>query len=150
MNFSAYLHAQNAFNGKPQRYGHVVSDFRGGISELLAKAVNTDRLDMPVTDEDKEILLAALQSHGALDNEYKYVKGPQSSSRRGYAKAPGGGLDGRPVPSDPINFKELVNAKVWANMDVHFLDEFHNTMFQPVGGMGKFRLRRSECVSPLY
>src|SRR5690606_25455083 len=40
-------------------------------------------------------------------------------------------------PSDPINFKELIDSRVWANMDVHFLEEFQNTMFQPVGGMGK-------------
>ncbi len=137
MNFNAYLHAQNAFDGKPQRYAHVVSDFRGGISELLAKAVNTDKLDMPVTDEDKEILLAALKNHGALNDEYKYVKSLDTSARRGYAKAPGGGLNARPEPSEPINFKELIDSRVWANMDVHFLEEFQNTMFQPVGGMGK-------------
>lgn len=137
LNFNSYLHAKNAFDGKPQRYRDVISDFRGGVSELLAKAVNTDKLDMPVTDEDKELLLEALKNHGALDNEYKYVKSLQTSARRGYAKSPGGGLDGRPEPSKPIDFKDLISSKVWANMDVHFLEEFQTTMFQPVGGMGK-------------
>jgi hypothetical protein len=49
VNYNAYLHAQNAFGSKPQRLRHVLSDFHGGVAELLAKAVSQDKLDQPVT-----------------------------------------------------------------------------------------------------
>src|SRR5271169_5283789 len=67
INFNTYLHAQNAFGGKPQRYRHVIADFNGYVCELLAKAANQDKLDAAVTKEDKEILLEALRGWGALD-----------------------------------------------------------------------------------
>lgn len=135
LNFNSLLHSTTAFDGKPQKYSHILSDYRGGVTELLAKAVNAGALDQEVTTEDKEVLLASLKNHGALDSEYRYVKGPDTSLRRGYKKAPGGGLDARPEYSEPIKFSDVVNSKLWANMEVHFLEEFQSTMFQPVGGM---------------
>lgn len=136
MNFNAMLHSQHGFDGKPQRYRDVFTDYRGGLSELMSKAVNSDKLDLDVTGEDKEKLLESLQAFGVLDKEYKYVKGLQTSSYRGYKKPPGGGLTAIPEPSDPISFKDLISSQIWANMNTHFLEEFQQTMFQPVGGMG--------------
>jgi monoamine oxidase len=66
-NYNAYLHARDAFGGKPQRLRHILSDFHGNVAELLAKAVSQDQLDQPVTAEDKELLLEALRQWGALD-----------------------------------------------------------------------------------
>ena len=42
VNYNAYLHARNAFGGKPQRLRHILSDFHGSVAELLAKAVSQD------------------------------------------------------------------------------------------------------------
>ena len=67
VNYNAYLHAQDAFGGKPQRLRHVLSDLHGGVAELLAKTVSQDKLDQPITAEDKELLLEALRQWGALD-----------------------------------------------------------------------------------
>src|SRR5262249_35486668 len=121
--------------GKPQRFRHVFSDFQGGVTELLAKAVQQDKLDDPVSKEDKEVLLAALRQWGALDSNYRYVKGPLSSDRRGYERDPGGGLSGEPVPSEPIALKDVVKSRLWARMQTGNVYEFHSAIFQPVGGM---------------
>ena len=96
---------QQSFGGKPQRYRKVQADFHGTIADLMAKSVRTDRLGGAVTQEDTEILLAALQGWGGLDRDYRYVKGEDSSDRRGWDKPPGGGLERasgvRPSPSHP-------------------------------------------------
>ena len=136
INFNAYLHAQKGFDGKPQRYRDIITDYKGGLAELMSKAVNSDKLDLGVTKEDKEKLLESLQAFGVLDKDYKYVKGLETSAFRGFKKPPGGGLSGVPEPSDPIAFDDIVNSGIWANMNTHFLEEFQQTMFQPVGGMG--------------
>ena len=68
----------------------MLSDFHGSVAELLATAVSQDKLDQPVTAEDKELLLAALRQWGALDANYAYKSGVLSSDRRGYERVPGG------------------------------------------------------------
>src|SRR5215468_8206278 len=90
LNHNAYLHSSRAFGGRPQRIRAVQADFRGSISELLAKTTRQGKLDEAVTKEDQEILLQALRSWGALDREYRYNANLISSESRGYAKAPGG------------------------------------------------------------
>jgi monoamine oxidase len=88
VNHNAYLHAQTAFGGQPQRYRTVQADFHGTVSELLAKAVKTDKLDQLVSREDSEILLDALQDWGALDDDFTYRAGFYASERCGWLKPP--------------------------------------------------------------
>lgn len=135
-NFNAFLHESGGFEGKPQRFRHIYNDFKGHTAELLAKAVDQDKLDAPVSTEDKELLLEALRRHGALNEDLSYTKGLISSETRGYAREPGGGLDAAPDPSDPIALDDLLRSGLWRNMDMHTLYEFQQTLFQPVGGMG--------------
>jgi monoamine oxidase len=135
VNYNAYLHSRSAFGGKPQRFRHVYSDFQGGVTELLAKAVAQGKLDDPVSTEDKQILLAALRQWGALDANYRYVKGDATSDRRGYERDPGGGLGGEPVPSNPIGLRDIVTSRLWARMQIGNVYEFQSAIFQPVGGM---------------
>ena len=92
LNYNAYLHSTAAFGGKPQRIREIKADFEGGISELLAKATRKGALDEAVSKEDQEILLEALRSHGALDDDFRYQAGDASAALRGYARDPGGGL----------------------------------------------------------
>src|ERR1700693_3723566 len=66
VNHNAYVHARNAFGGKPRRYREVISDFHGNIAELLAKSVSQEKLDRPISVDDKQLLLAALRRWGAL------------------------------------------------------------------------------------
>src|SRR6201991_691829 len=89
LNHNALLHGANAFGGKPQRIRDVKTDFQGQVSELLAKAANQGKLDGAVSREDKEILLQALKSWGALDKDYAYKANLISAEFRGFAKEPG-------------------------------------------------------------
>src|SRR5258708_7874682 len=54
VNYNAYLHSKSAFGGKPQLFRHIYSDFQGGVTELLAKAVSQDRLDDPDSREHQQ------------------------------------------------------------------------------------------------
>ena len=135
VNYNAYVHARDAFGGKPQRYREVVSDFHGNIAELLAKSVSQDKLDRPVSADEKQSLLAALRAWGALDADYRYRAGLTGSDRRGYAKDPGGGAGGEPMPSQPLAFDDLLRSGVWRRLGTDLAYEYQTTMFQPVGGM---------------
>jgi monoamine oxidase len=135
VNHNAWLHSASAFGGKPQRYRHIDSDFRGGVAELLAKVVNQDALDQPVAAEDKEILLEALRSYGVLDENLAYRAGVSVSEYRGWSRDPGGGLSGEPEPSEPLAFREVVSSRLWRHLSVGSNYEFQMPMFQPVGGM---------------
>ena len=101
LNHNAYLHAAGAFAGVPQRIRDIKTDFQGQVSELLAKATQQGRLDEAVSKEDREILMQALRSWGALDGNYAYKANLISGDFRGYARAPGGGLGAEPVPGEP-------------------------------------------------
>jgi monoamine oxidase len=135
VNHNAYVHSSLAFGGKPQRFREVQADFNGMVSELLSKAVRTDALQGALNTEDTEILLAALQRWGALDKDYRYVTGEDSSERRGWDKPPGGGLDGKPVPSQPVAPSDLLRGRLWRALSVGLEYDYQTTLFQPVGGM---------------
>ena len=135
VNYNAYLHSKNAYGGKPQRFRHVQADFNGHVAELLAKAVNKHQLDDAVTREDQDKLLESMQRWGALDKNYRYVAGPESSSRRGYDVWPGGGLMPAPAYSQPMDFSGLLASGLWNYLPIGHDEEFQTAIFQPVGGM---------------
>ncbi len=135
LNHNALLHSSRAFGGKPQRIREIKTDFQGHTSELLAKVTQQGKLDDTVSKEDKEILLQALKSWGALDNNYAYKANEISAEFRGYAKEPGGGLNAAPVPGDPIGLSDILKSRLWRSLQNFALHEFQTTMFQPVGGM---------------
>jgi monoamine oxidase len=135
LNHNALLHASGAFGGKPQRIREIETDFRGHVTELLAKVTAQGKLDEAVSTEDREMLLAALKSWGALDQNYAYKTDLETAEFRGYAKWPGGGLSAAPVAGETIPLSEILKSRLWGylqNFAVHF---FQTTMFQPVGGM---------------
>ncbi len=135
VNYNAYMHSKNAYEGKPQRLRHVMMDFTGHTADLLAKAVNQDKLDAPLSAEDKGLLLEALQSWGGLDKDYRYVKGPDSAYLRGYATDPGGGLMPRKAYGEPMEFKALLNSRLWNHLSDCREYEYHTSLFEPEGGM---------------
>jgi len=135
VNHNAYVHARNAFGGKPQRFREVLSDVHGNIAELLAKAASQDKLDLAVSVEDKQMLLTALRQWGALDSSYAYRANALTSGRRGYDKDPGGGLSGEPVVSQPLAFDDILRSRLWFRLAAGNIYELQTTMFQPVGGM---------------
>lgn len=135
INYNAMIHNSKAFGGKPKRYREVETDFRGHISELLAKTTAQGKLDQSVTKEDAEILLQALRAYGALDRNYEYKKGALVSNHRGYDVDPGGGLSWQPTDSEPMAMSELLQSRLWTGLLTGHEYEYQMTMFQPVGGM---------------
>ncbi|WP_091743047.1 flavin monoamine oxidase family protein [Phenylobacterium immobile] len=135
-NHNAFVHSTEAFGGTPQRFRSLAADFEGNVAELLAKAIDQKALDTPLTAEDLDRLKEAMRGWGMLDQDMKYAKGIRSSSHRGFELAPGGGVNGAPVPSDVLPFDEVLKSGIWANMSFFMTDEFQTTMFQPTGGMG--------------
>jgi monoamine oxidase len=137
VNYNAYLHSVHAFDGKPQRYRTVHTDYQGYVAELLSKAVNQGQLDTPFTHEDQEMLLESLRSWGALDHQYRYRRGPRSSERRGFDVGYGGGLMPKAVPSMPLQREELMHSHLWQWLSSGNEQEFQSSIFQPVGGMDR-------------
>lgn len=137
VNYNAYLHGTRAFGGKPQRLRTVKADYHGHVAELLAKAAQGGKLDAPLTREDLEVLLASLQWWGALDGDYRYTRGHFTSDRRGWDSAPGGGLGGRPEPSQPVGLSDLLGGGLWNALPLGDLYDMQSTLLQPVGGMDR-------------
>nr|WP_066094114.1 flavin monoamine oxidase family protein [Xanthomonas massiliensis] len=135
VNYNALLHSTKAFGGKPQRFRDIDADYKGHVAELLAKCTQQHALDQAVGKEDQEILLESLRSWGALDRNFGYVKGEASSTRRGFAKYPGGGLSGKPEFSEPLGLAEVLQSRLWGSLAAGNNYEMQTTMFQPVGGM---------------
>src|SRR5882757_6898128 len=71
----------------------------------------------------------------ALDRDYKYNANLVSAEFRGYARDPGGGLGGAPLPSDPVALSDLLRSRIWRYLQSFARYNFQTTMFQPVGGM---------------
>src|ERR1700683_3007312 len=113
LNHNALLHASSAFGGTPQRIRDIKTDFQGQVSELLAKAAQQGKLDEAVTKDDREILLQALRSWGALDRNYASKANLVSAVVRGYVKEPGGGLGAAPIPGEPINLSDILKSRLW-------------------------------------
>ena len=136
INYNAYVHSEKAFGGKPQRLRAVKADYTGHVAELLAKATKSHALDAEVTPEDQERLIDSLKFWGALNRNGQWVKGPESSDRRGFDKDPGGGLSARPVLSEPVGLSDILKSGLWAALSFGDTYDMQTTMFQPVGGMG--------------
>ncbi|MBV8106278.1 MAG: flavin monoamine oxidase family protein [Hyphomicrobiales bacterium] len=137
LNHNAYLHATEAFGGRPQRIREIKADFEGAIAELLAKATRKGALDEAVSKEDQEILLEALRAQGGLDKDFRYKAGDDAADFRGYARDPGGGLAAAPSNGEPIGLHDLLTSRLWRGLQNFALYDFQTTMFQPVGGMGR-------------
>lgn len=136
VNYNAYVHSTQAFGGTPQRYRHIQADYQGHVGELLSKAVNKGALTDTLSKEDGEILLESLRNWGALDNQFRYVKGRESSNRRGWDKEPGGGLTAEPIPSEPMSAETVLRSGMWRTIGGNLSWDHESTIFQPVGGMG--------------
>ena len=137
LNFNAYLHHTGAFDGRPRRYREMQADFHGHVAELLSKCTRQNALDQAVNAEDRSMLLEALRGWGALDANYRYVKGPISSERRGPLVDGGGGLAQRPIYSEPDPLQPLLEAELWRTIGWGQDYEYQTPLFQAKGGMGQ-------------
>jgi monoamine oxidase len=106
---------------KRVRMREVKADMIGYSCELLAKAVNQDKLDRPLTKEDKEQLVTFLVAEGYLDNkDFAYRKNTGRGS------------------GDPHDFNALLQSGFQTRIRSVVAGTGMMPMFQPVGGMDQF------------
>jgi monoamine oxidase len=148
---SALLQSPKLNAGKPIRMRQAVSDARGHVSELLAKAVNRGRLDDQLTPEDRERMVAFLKLYGDLDRFNEYP----GSDRAGFKLEPFA-YDKKGVHLPPLAMHEILDSELWVPIVFDEFIDWQATMLQPVGGMDRIprafeerlgrRIRRGEEV----
>ena len=127
-----YIYRENAgpLSGQKIHFREAVTDMRGYISELLAKSVDQNAVNAPLTAEDKEKLIEFLRTYGGLNPDLFY----KGSSRRGFA-APQGGGDNPGEVGDPYDLSALLQLGFAGDEVSEWGYNQQMTMFQPVGGM---------------
>lgn len=119
--------------GQRVRQRTARADWRGHTSALLAKVVQQDKLDHPLTVEDKERLIEFLRLDGDLDpDELAYF----GSTRRGYRVWPAGGTQ-RGQVDEPSPLPDLLQAELARHFQRTTDVDYQPSLFQPVGGMDR-------------
>ena len=124
-NESSYFYYEGEAIGplarKRVRLREVKADMIGYTCELMAKAINQDQLDLPLTAQDKERFVTFLVSEGYLDSaDHAYKK----TTARG--------------PGDPYDFQTLLQSGFGNRIRSVIEGTGMAPMFQPVGGMDQF------------
>jgi len=115
------------------RVREIHNDVRGYMNELLAKAVDQNKLDAAMTKEDAQKVIEYLRAEGGLDIDKLY----KASARRGYIQSPGAGEKAGSI-ADPYQLHDIISSGL---MDPDFYNvaeytyELQMTMFQAKGGM---------------
>ncbi len=135
VNEAAYYFAEGngPLSNKKIRIKAIQNDVRGYMSELLAKAMDTQQLDAKLTKEDTTKIIEYLRAEGGLDIDKLY----KASSRRGFIKEPAAANnDG--ILGDAYFLKDIISSGLM-NPDfynvTYYTYELQMTMFQAVGGM---------------
>ncbi len=128
-NKHTYVHDPKAFGGKPIKNREYVTDARGFMTELLAKAVNKPDFEKAFSGEDTERVLEFLRSYGDLSPANTY----EGSLRAGYKS------NGMVIPGElktPVEFSDLLDSSFW-RFRMHFTEgeDQCSPLMQAVGGM---------------
>lgn len=103
------------------RLREVKADMLGYTCELMAKAVSQEKLDLPLTADDKERFVEFLVNEGYLD-----------SADHAYRKNAGRG------PGDPNDFQALLKSGFGLRIRSVMSGTGQAPMFQPIGGIDNF------------
>jgi monoamine oxidase len=109
------------------RVRELRADWQGHTSELLAKAVSKESLDVPMGAEDRDRLIDWLRRNGGLAADLRYTGTP----RRGYKTMPGA-ADAAGVLDDPVGLGPLLATGFGAYLNSELV--LQTPMFQVVGG----------------
>lgn len=128
-NRNAWIHDEALHDGEPVRYKEYVSDARGFLSELLHKAVDQNKFDEPLSEEDQVRLRDMAQVFGDLDADGNYL----GSGRAGYAT---GGFLTKGKTKTPISFDALLNSNFWRfGIAMAESDDWAEPLMEVKGGM---------------
>jgi monoamine oxidase len=141
----ARLYNPAANGGKAVEMRQAHNDVRGEIAELLGKAINRGALDEELTAQDKERMLAFLQTYGDLSPGLVF----SGSTRSGYTTLPDAGSQAG-ERRDPLPLSTFLDIGLWNAVLFEEGFDFQATMFQPIGGMDQipaaFALRLGAVV----
>ena len=132
------------FGGNVVAQRRMVSGLRGGISELLAKAIDGHALDSAMPKDELDQFRQFLGFWGQLDKQGKAAP----TSDAGYSAWPGGYQHpGEPLPPMPIRQLLPSSAVAMPYVFAHLID-FQATMLQPVGGMDRIAHAIYDQIKP--
>lgn len=133
------------FGGRIHCEARHLVDARGQIGELLAKAIDQNRLNGIAPKGEVEMIRQFLAPWAGLDGKGKY----SADGASGYAVEPG--AYGRaPVGLDPLSWPELLpNRGIVLPYLFEFIPDMQATMMQPVGGMDRIAYALYDQVRPL-
>ncbi len=148
VNESAYYFSEGKgkLSNQKIRMREIHNDMRGYTSELLAKALDQDKLDLAMSPEDGAKVMEYLRAEGGLNLDKLY----KASARRGYIEAPGAG-DKPGKIGEPHQLLDIIQSGL---LDPDFYNvaeytyELQMTMFQAVGGMEQIAKALEKKVSP--
>lgn len=114
--------AAGALSNKKIRMREVKADLTGAINELLVKAIDQKKLDLPLTEEDQKRLTNYLVNQGYLDRETRSYRAFENRGE-----------------GDPHQLAQLLQGPFGNRLrSVPALEGTTAApMFQPVGGMDK-------------
>jgi monoamine oxidase len=131
VNMNAYYHSRSAPKGFEKiRMREAKMPLAGYTAELLAKNVAHDKLDAPLTPDDKAKMLEWLAAAGGLDKKYAY----ENDGAAGYRVERGAGANPG-IPLDPLGMLPLVRAGYGSFIKAETELDQQVTMFQPIGGI---------------
>lgn len=127
-----FSEGKGPLSNKKVRVREIHNDMRGYTSELLAKAIDQQKLDTGLTAEDTQKILEYLRAEGGLDIDKLY----KASDRRGYTDSPGAGdKPGKIAPAWAL--ADIISSNL-ADPDFYNVSEYvyelQMTMFQAIGG----------------
>lgn len=134
MNEGSFFYSQGRgpLANKRLRLREVRADLRGHTSELLAKAINQEALDLPMSPRDVEKLLDYLKDEGGLSDDFSYL----GNDHRGYDSPPGAATQAGKV-AKPHQLRSLLYSGLthpaFSNKGEYTFQQ-QPTMFQVQGG----------------
>lgn len=136
VDYNAWVQDPNAFGGEPIRYRRYVTDARGFISELAAKAINAPAFEAPFSAEDLERITEFLRAYGDLNTDNLY----RGSNRAGYVQpgvgAPTAGMLEHGELQKRLDFREILKSDFWRyRMQFGEGEDQAAPLLQPIGGM---------------
>lgn len=130
-----FSEGKGPLSNKKIRVREIHNDVRGYMSEMLAKAIEQDKVDAELSKEDAQKIIEYLRAEGGLDINKLY----KASDRRGYIEHPGPANKAGKI-ADPHKLSDIISSGL---LDPDFYNvaeyvyELQMTMFQAIGGMDK-------------
>jgi len=150
VNYNAYIHSSQAFGGKPQRFRESKPTIRGMSQNCWPRRRGRIPLTPRSPRKTKRYFLESLREWGALDKNFAYVASEAVSDRRGYEKNPGGGLNGKPIPSKPLRFAIFSNPASGRHPLTATPFDMQTSLFSARGGMGRIGEAFAENSDPSF